>query len=88
MKRFIPGTRSFREYLRALATEDDGKTTDPVGLYSMGSRAYRRTLVRLGGRTAHLAFDRPFRAALTPKWFMFAGVWTDAGRWRDGVAWQ
>ncbi len=83
----IPGTRRFRETMRALAVED-ANTSDPVGLYAPNDRPARRTLAPLGGRTATLMGSRAFRLAFANAWFLATGTWNDAGLWRDGVAWQ
>jgi hypothetical protein len=87
MRKFIPGTRAFREFIRLWSREDDGKTSDPVGLYSLGSAGQRRALVAIGGANAGIPNARPFREALQTVWFLASGVWNDEGLWQDAEPW-
>ena len=84
---WTPGTRAFRELIRSLSSEDDGKTTDPVGLYPVNAAGQRRALQPFGGRMSSLVGTRAFRQVTTAPWFLASGTWNDNGVWRDDIAW-
>lgn len=58
-----PGTRAYREAMRALRDASD--TSDRVGLYVPGDKPARETLVPLGGRMSARTGTRAFREAFS-----------------------